>query len=111
MQVQERTLGDPPGRVGTSHRYGCRVWWGEEETGEPFRLKGGIPDDSISQQALGWISAAIDLQVQGYDLPEPDKFEWLSPEMQYILGAFTMKKFMKMDFFESKRELELLKVR
>jgi hypothetical protein len=86
----------------------------ESRQDELFRLMAAIVSDDgvkIGKEANGWINAALDHYNDDVDIPEPDKFEWLSPLMQDITGMYTMKRFMKMDIVESKRERRLLKVR
>jgi hypothetical protein len=61
----------------------------------------------IDQEAAGWVIASCRYYNDGFEVPEPDKSKWLPPTMQHILGAATMKRFMKREFVESKRERKL----
>jgi hypothetical protein len=105
----------PPGKVELELLKACRFKrrYSESRQQELERLMCTVAecDVEISQQAAGWLNAAIDLYNQGCDLPEPDKFKWLPASLQFVLGAFTVKRFMKMEFVESKRERRLMKAR
>jgi hypothetical protein len=55
------------------------------------------PYRKLSDKARGWVYASIKYHNAGYELPEPDRSNWLSPMMQHVCGAPTMKQFVKRD--------------
>jgi hypothetical protein len=67
---------------------------------------------SISQQAAGWLTAAINEYNDGWSISEPDKYKqkWLSPMLQHVLGTATLIHFMEMELVESEQERELFRV-